>query len=260
MQGLSHPSGEAEMEHPLLAQLERLSRENAAMRLDMAAMDLLLHAFAHEFRAPIRAALGFAEVLKEETDPEAMKAIADRVAVAVAKLSALMDSYKELLLNRDKTIHLQKRKISLDQILDVALTALQEEIEASEALIELDGVHLAEVEIDPELMVRVFINLIRNAILYAHEARTPIIRVQALELPQTWGIQVIDNGAGISFTDPMTVFEPMRRGQTEKPGMGIGLTLCKRIVEAHGGTIEATTTPGEGSIFTFTLPKILRAA
>jgi light-regulated signal transduction histidine kinase (bacteriophytochrome) len=111
---------------------------------------------------------------------------------------------------------------------------------------------------DQGQMVRLLQNLIGNAIKYRHAERTPWVRVTAQCDEKWWTISVADNGLGISeehFERIFLIFQRLHSNR-EFRGTGIGLAICKRIVEHWGGKIWVTSTVGEGSVFHFTLRRV----
>jgi light-regulated signal transduction histidine kinase (bacteriophytochrome) len=108
---------------------------------------------------------------------------------------------------------------------------------------------------DQGQLVQLFQNLIGNGIKY-HGARAPRVHVSALRNDGAWVFSVSDNGIGIEPEQHHRIFEIFRRLHTQReyPGTGIGLAVCRRIVERHGGSIWVESEPGEGSTFRFTIP------
>jgi light-regulated signal transduction histidine kinase (bacteriophytochrome) len=100
-----------------------------------------------------------------------------------------------------------------------------------------------------------FQNLVGNAIKFHSSDRTPVVRISARREGELWLFSVSDNGIGIDQQFYERIFVIFQRLHTkeEYPGTGIGLAMCKRIVERHGGTIRVDSHPGEGSFFHFTL-------
>jgi signal transduction histidine kinase len=106
-------------------------------------------------------------------------------------------------------------------------------------------------------MEQVFLNLISNAIKYRDKARPPIIDISAGAADAGYTrIAVKDNGIGFDPAQAERIFQPFQRlhSQREYPGTGMGLPICRKIVERLGGEIAAEGRPGEGSTFYFTLP------
>ena len=136
---------------------------------------------------------------------------------------------------------------------------------ARETLADLDGSikeagakvtveELPTVQAIPVQMSQLLTNLVDNAIKHGGSG-TPVIDLTAKRDGSVWVISVRDNGIGIEPGDAERIFDLFQRGRAESaPGSGIGLTLCRRIVENHGGRLWVESKPGRGSTFRFTLP------
>jgi signal transduction histidine kinase len=111
------------------------------------------------------------------------------------------------------------------------------------------------VKADPDRLAQVFRNLLSNALTYSGE-EPPQVHVSAARLDGYWRLSVADEGVGIDPEYRERIFRTFERLQTqdEDSGTGIGLALCERVVERHGGDIWVESEPGEGSTFHFTLP------
>jgi light-regulated signal transduction histidine kinase (bacteriophytochrome) len=140
-------------------------------------------------------------------------------------------------------------------IFDLAVDHLAEAVRESGA--DVSRVDLPKVRGDGTQLVQLFQNLIGNAIKFRAE-RAPRVRVEAAGDKGWWRLSVSDNGIGIDPRFHGRLFEIFQRlhGRDEYPGTGIGLAICKRIVERHGGRIWLESAPGEGTTFFFTLPAV----
>jgi light-regulated signal transduction histidine kinase (bacteriophytochrome) len=142
----------------------------------------------------------------------------------------------------------------LEAALRRAIVNLRAAIEESGAAVTYDA--LPVVEADDSQVAQLFQNLIGNALKF-RSASVPRIHVSAREKEGEWEIAVSDNGIGIEpqyFERIFMVFQRLHN-KGEYPGTGIGLAICKKVVERHGGRIWVESKPDEGSAFHFTLPK-----
>jgi signal transduction histidine kinase len=136
-------------------------------------------------------------------------------------------------------------------VADVAAD-LRAGLESAGAALEVG--ELPEVEADPRQLRRVLQNLLGNAVKY-RAAAPPQIAVTALRDSEEWVISVQDNGLGVDPGKATRIFDMFTRDNDATDGAGIGLAVCRRIVEAHGGRIWAEPADGGGSAFRFTLPR-----
>jgi light-regulated signal transduction histidine kinase (bacteriophytochrome) len=143
--------------------------------------------------------------------------------------------------------------ISCDKALQVALQALHEKINRLNAVVEIHT--LPEVTYAKKELVLLFQNLLGNALKF-HGNRQPVINVYAKQKGNEWLLSVTDNGIGIAPEYNKKIFEVFERlhTRTEYHGTGIGLAVCKKIVERHGGNIWVESEPKKGSTFYFTIP------
>jgi light-regulated signal transduction histidine kinase (bacteriophytochrome) len=142
----------------------------------------------------------------------------------------------------------------LKEVLNTALSNLDTSLSESGA--EIASGELPVIVGDQSQLTQVFQNLIGNAVKYAG-TRSPRIKISADRDPKgTWVVSVADNGIGIQPEFQRQIFEIFKRlhHRQEYPGTGIGLAICKRVVERHHGQIWVESEPGQGSTFSFTLP------
>jgi chemotaxis family two-component system sensor kinase Cph1 len=137
-------------------------------------------------------------------------------------------------------------------VLGLALQQLQLRIEESGAKITFDK--LPAVVANQDLLIRVFQNLIGNAIKYSNEKPAEIY-ISCKREASEWVFSVKDNGIGVDPQYHDRIFEPFQRlRHREAAGTGVGLAICKRIVERHGGRMWVESAEGKGSTFLFTIP------
>lgn len=220
------------------------------------ALEQFSYAVSHDLQEPLRTTSAYAQLLslryKDKLDEDAdqfLRFIVD----GATRMSALIQD----LLAFAKVTAEEQRPISvaLDEDLEAALTHLQQATEESQGTITHDP--LPTLPVDRGQMVRLFQNLIGNALKYRSRERPPVVHVSAEDRGKEWLISVADNGIGFDAAHASAIFMAFRRlhSHEEYPGSGVGLAICRRIVEGHGGRIWAESNPGEGSSFCFTLPK-----
>jgi signal transduction histidine kinase len=216
-----------------------------------------LDRLVHDLREPLRGINAYAQLLteiaSERQAAEGETAIKEILASA-ARMRTLIDGlsgYSVAL--REKADTAGNSGSSLQLAFDIVTAAMADQIRGAGATVT--GTDLPKVALSLERSMQLLENLVGNALRFRGEA-PPIIRVTAkAEAGNLWAIQVEDNGIGIPPEDREAVFEPFMRVDGRKHlGAGLGLTICRTIVEAHGGTIRIESTPGRGSICSFILP------
>jgi PAS domain S-box-containing protein len=227
------------------AELERSNRE----------LEQFAYAVSHDLQAPLRTIRGFLELFAQRyrgtLDTRADDYI-ERIMEADRRMQAMIQAL--LNLSRVETRGGTPAPTDVEAILAHARLALQHAIETSGA--EISHGPLPTVWADADQLTQVFQNLLANAIKFRRDGVAPRIHVSAERRDDVWRFTVADNGIGIDPAQADRIFQVFQRLHTEEeyPGIGIGLALCRRIVERHGGRIWVASTPGEGATFKFTLP------
>ena len=147
---------------------------------------------------------------------------------------------------------LRRERVALGCLMDEVAEDLRPGLESSRATLEVG--ELPEVDGDRRQLRRVFQNLVGNAIKFRAEA-PPLIAVSARRGPAEWIVTVEDNGVGVGHEHARRIFGIFSRADSAADGLGIGLAVCRRVVEAHGGRIWVESADGGGSAFRFTLPR-----
>ncbi len=140
--------------------------------------------------------------------------------------------------------------VDLRVVLDGVLNDLEEVVAGVELTVE----SLPVVEVDPIHIRSVFQNLVHNAVKYRDPQRALTIVVRSQKSEHGWRIEIEDNGSGLAEADQVRVFEPHARAHEGVAGSGLGLDTCRRLVEAHGGSIGLEAAPEHGIVAWFELP------
>lgn len=220
-------------------------------------LDEFTHFASHDLREPLRKLISFSELLRQDIGAD-LPAQAEEdlhyIEDAAIRMRALVDALLTLcdVGNSDFV----PQRMELGAAASQALDALSLPIANSGAVIERDP--LPPVMGDPILLTQLYQNLIGNALKYVAPACRPEIRLSFDPDNQTYGIK--DNGIGINPGFATQIFKPFKRlhGRDEYQGSGIGLSICRKIVERHGGEIWVEPVPDGGSHFKFTLGSPLR--
>ncbi len=212
---------------------------------------------AHEFRAPLTALQSFLLILlKGYVAPDKWKEMIQHALDRSEDLLNLVDNLMNLATARQEMSMENRSVVQLEDELEKVLPSLKAEVEGKGLSLTLTIRHNPSVEVHPNHMKHVWTNLISNAIKYTRSGG----RIQVtLDRDETHAIgDVQDTGIGISPQDLPSIFNEFFRTveakKMERRGTGLGLPLVKRIVEGYGGSVEAKSTLGEGSLFRFTLP------
>ena len=220
-----------------------------------AALEQFAYVASHDLQEPLRTMGVYAQLLakkyKGKLDSDADMFI-DNIVIGSSRMNALVN---DLLAYARTTTEIERpSSIALDEDLEAALTQLAQAIEESGATVTHDP--LPTMQLDRGQMVRLFQNLVGNALKYRNPGEPPRIHVGAEQAGEEWVISVQDNGIGFDSKYASSIFAPFKRLHTavEYPGTGVGLAICRRIVEGHGGRIWAESALGEGATFRFTLP------
>jgi signal transduction histidine kinase len=210
---------------------------------------------SHDLQEPLRKVQSFTELLITELEPkmdEESKKYAYYIADGVTRMRALIQDL--LLYSRAGSREINRVQTDLNKMLRHVIEVLDEPIRQTQAQVHVQD--LPVLSVTPSLLEQVFQNLIANALKFHGEA-APVIEVSATLKSDHWLFCVQDNGIGIAEEYRDQIFEIFQRLHSHKQysGTGIGLAVCKKIVERHGGRIWVESEEGKGSRFQFTLPK-----
>lgn len=216
-------------------------------------LEELSASIAHEIRNPITAAKSLVQQMGGDTTSEENVEYAD---VALQELDRVEKSISHLLrYAREEDVKI--RSVRLAEVAESALETLKERIERSGVEIVRDFDGDGEMDGDADKLRRVYINLVGNSLDALEQASTPSPRIEvsggeSLSGAEVWS-KVRDNGPGIDEETQKKVFTPFFTAK--ESGTGLGLAIVRKLVDAHGGSIELQSRPGEGCEFVLVFPK-----
>jgi signal transduction histidine kinase len=208
---------------------------------------------SHDLQAPLTTISMYAELLERRHGPEPAGShdLIDGIREATQQARTLIRDLLEYSRAGRGDISVEPLRAAL--VVNQALEALAGPIESAGADVRVGS--LPVVLADRSNLCRVFQNLVGNAVKFTR-GEDPEVSIEAELDGEMWRFSVRDNGIGMDPESTGRIFEPFRRlhGEEEYPGTGIGLAVCERIVEQHGGRIWVSSRRGEGSVFSFTIP------
>ena len=211
---------------------------------------------SHDLQEPLRKIRSFGDLLKSkcsDTLDEQGQDFIDRMQSAGRRMNELIQSL--LAYSRVTTKAEPFSQVDLNQTLQDALSNLEVRIREEGAAIDAET--LPAVEADPLQMAQLFQNLLSNAIKFRQKGQPPKVKISSRHCGDQLEIRVEDNGVGFDQQYLDRVFAPFERlhGRSEYEGVGMGLAICRKIVERHRGMITATSAPGKGATFIVKLPE-----
>lgn len=233
---------------------QRLEKTLADLRRSNAELEQFAYIASHDLQEPLRMVSSYVQLLERryrgrlDDDADAFIGFA---AEGAERMRSLINDL--LLYSRVGRQGKPFSATECEDVLAMALDNLQVAVRESGAAITHD--ELPTVRADPSQLVQLFQNLVGNAIKF-HGSQTPRVHISARHDGDEWVFSVRDSGMGIAPEYHERIFRVFQRlhSRAEYPGTGIGLSLCRRIVERHGGRIWVESEPGAGATFLFTMP------
>jgi light-regulated signal transduction histidine kinase (bacteriophytochrome) len=238
-----------------------LDEQADELRRSNAELEQFAYVASHDLQEPLRKVTAFCQLLEKRYGDQLDERGIEYIDFAVDGAQRMQVLINDLLtFSRVGRLNAMNTEVDLDDVLDTAVSNLATAIEESGAAIVRPVQPLPNVDGDPTLLAMVWQNLIGNAVKFRRDGVPPriVIDYQAGtgEHAETWVISMSDNGIGIDkeFVDKVFVIFQQLHGRDVYGGTGIGLALCKKIVEHHGGSIWIDTDYTNGTRFFFTLP------
>jgi signal transduction histidine kinase len=253
--GLTHRRDEiGSLSRAMTTMVRSLNQQAAELKRSNADLEQFAYVASHDLQEPLRMVSGFTGLLKRRYGGKLDADADEYIEFAVSGANRMQSLINDLLsYSRVGREEVAAKAVDTQVALDQALANLQTAIEDRSAMVSCG--QLPTVWANHGMLVRLFQNLISNALKFC-KAERPIVRIQAEARGGDWVFSVADNGIGIEpqYKDRIFLIFQRLHKQSEYPGTGIGLAVCKRIVERNGGRIWLESEPGKGTTFFFTLP------
>ncbi|CAN5417201.1 DUF4118 domain-containing protein [soil metagenome] len=216
----------------------------------------LLAAISHDLRTPLASLVGMAEsmtMLRPAASP-AHAELALAIGDAARRMNSMVDNLLDMARLQSGQVQLRRQWQPLEEVIGSSLKAMSGVLDSRAVRVSLPD-DLPLVEIDTVLFERVLVNLLENAAKYSPAGSA--IDISAVANEQHITVRIDDQGPGLPAGREESIFQMFERGRKESatPGVGLGLAICRAIVEAHGGTINGETRPGGGARFSIELPR-----
>ena len=221
----------------------------------LTAKEELISNVSHEFRSPLMSVLGNVDLVLEETNGLSSDGV-HRLEVVQRNAERLLSLVSDLLVSASTVLAVHPRRTDLAGLIETTIGSAQAQADATNVSLSSDVPVPLWAHADPLRIAQALDNLVSNAIKYSPDGGAVTVRASSND---RWvELQVQDTGMGISEEESARIFTRFFRTQAarkaEIPGVGLGLSITKTIVERHGGKISCASTPGAGTTFTVTLP------
>lgn len=233
---------------------EKLKKTNAELSYANQELEQFTSIVSHDLQEPIRTIKSFLQLIDMKLDAGQYEGLKTYTAKSINAANHMRELIQNLLhysqLSKDELV---QEEIDVNELVDRAMQNLKDSIDTSRAQVTIQN-EVGKIYGDSVQLVQLIQNLISNAVKFT-EKDQPKIKVIITQEDGHVKFAVSDNGIGISKTDINKVFDIFRRLNTKKeyPGTGIGLAICKKIVDRHKGRIWPESDPGNGTTFYFTI-------
>jgi len=243
-----------------MLELRRTTRESVelaeSLQDALAARQRLVATVAHDLRTPLHVIHLAAELLQSaEVDSQTHEALAGRLGRASASMTRLVEDLLDLESENGGTLTIEREPFRVRSVFDDIIELMTPLAEEADVALVLESCPDAIVLGEAGRLHQVLANLVGNAIKFTPSGGQVTVRAEVEHEDDLLGVTVVDTGVGIPAEHLVSIFDPyVRLRSVNTHGAGLGLAIARRIIEAHGGTIDAESAVGSGSRFRFTLP------
>lgn len=247
------------MEAKILDLYEKEKSHRQELEEEARRKSLFIDILAHELRNPLSPIISSSELLQElsqNNSNEMQKRLISNIRKGTGKLARKLEELLDMARYSRGTFTLNRQPVEIKSYLEEIIVRFRPTIEKrnQKLVVDIAG-DVPVIPVDASRLEQVLVNLLSNASKFSPESSK--IYFKAFLTGNNLEIDVKDEGIGISPDDQKKLFEPYFRVQNDRlkvSGMGLGLTVCQKIIEAHGGTIRVASQPGQGSTFSFRIP------
>ena len=248
---------ENEFQGLLLQKSDQISRQNEELLRANEDLRQFAYVVSHDLKEPMRMISSYTQLIQrltknhlQEKDQEFFNFVTEGVNRANSLLDGLL---KYATIGNSK---MELEKIDLTNIITICLANLRVRVVETNAKVIVH--ELPMVMGNSQMLAQLFQNLLSNAFKFVKPGVQPIVTIQADETPNGYIIKTTDNGIGISVEDQERIFKIFQRlhHHSDYEGTGIGLAICQKIANRHGGSIIVQSEPGQGATFVLKLPKV----
>ncbi len=210
---------------------------------------------SHDLQEPLRKIISFSDRVKQKVSiEEPERNYLERIQAATCRMQSFIQNLLEF--SKINSKPREFKPVDLNKMISEVLSDLETRIEETKATVDVET--LPTILADKFQIRQLFLNLLSNAIKFHQEGTPPKVKIKSQPTPDGfWKISIDDNGVGFDTKHTGTILKPFERlhGRTAYEGSGIGLAICDKIVERHGGFIDIESEPGNGTTFHISLPQ-----
>lgn len=219
-------------------------------------LDQFSSVVSHDLKEPLRAITGFAALLQESLaagEFESMESDLEKIVSAGSRMQRMINGLLQL--GRLGANGIKPRSVRIEEVIQHALEILRGRMDETGARVDVRVPRRAVWWVDPDLSLHLVSNLLSNAIKHSGPGPRPHVEIGTREVAEETRLLVRDHGPGVPYEQRERIFQPFHRLNTSQEGSGVGLAICRKVVEVSAGRIWIEQPPGGGALFCAALPR-----